>query len=53
MDKKSTHIKIYDQNKLINSIKVNSNNTKTLIKDIVISSIEEGYNYKCRFEPRF
>ena len=40
---KINSIKIYDQNKLINSIKVNSNNTKTLIKDIVISSIEEGY----------
>ena len=40
---KINSIKIYDHNKLINSIKVNSNNTKTLIKDIVISSIEEGY----------
>ena len=40
---KINSIKIYDQNKLINSVKVNSNNTKTLIKDIVISSIEEGY----------
>lgn len=40
---KINSIKIYNQNKLINSIKVNSNNTKTLIKDIVISSIEEGY----------
>lgn len=40
---KINSIKIYDQNKLINSVKVNSNNTKKLIKDIVISSIEEGY----------
>ena len=40
---KINSIKIYDQNKLVNNVKANSNNPKKIINDLVISSIEEGY----------
>ena len=36
-------IKIYDQNKLVNNVKSNSNNPKKIINDLITSSIEEGY----------